>query len=102
MKIVSWHHADGQTDTTKITVAFRNFANAPEIVKNVKKHSAEHSLVVSVVIGTAAIQLRVCPVAVCVTTLCTDVSSGTAVVDIHKGKGKGTVHLRTGHKGPDG
>jgi len=23
-------HADGQTDTTKLTVAFRNFANAPK------------------------------------------------------------------------
>jgi hypothetical protein len=24
-------HADGQTDMTKLTVAFRNFANPPEI-----------------------------------------------------------------------
>jgi hypothetical protein len=24
-------HADGRTDTTKLTVAFRNFANAPKV-----------------------------------------------------------------------
>jgi len=36
--------------------------------------------------------------------LCTDVSNYTAVVDTYtcKGKGKGNVHPRTGHEGPDG
>ena len=28
-------HADGQTDMTKVIVAFRNFANAPKNCKNV-------------------------------------------------------------------
>jgi len=27
-------HADGQTDMTKLTVAFRNFANEPKNVQN--------------------------------------------------------------------
>ena len=27
---VEFFHADGQTDMTKLTVAFRNFANAPK------------------------------------------------------------------------
>ena len=27
-------HADGQTDKTKLIVAFRNFANEPKIVQN--------------------------------------------------------------------
>jgi hypothetical protein len=26
-------HADGRTDMTKLEVAFRNFANAPKVVK---------------------------------------------------------------------
>ena len=26
-------HADGRTDMTKLIVAFRNFANAPKIIK---------------------------------------------------------------------
>jgi hypothetical protein len=26
-------HADGQTDMTKLIVAFRNFANAPKVVR---------------------------------------------------------------------
>jgi hypothetical protein len=28
-------HADGQTDMTKLIVAFRNFANAPENLKDI-------------------------------------------------------------------
>jgi len=31
-------HADGRTDMTKLTVAFRNFANAPKNVKPLNKH----------------------------------------------------------------
>jgi len=30
-------HADGQTDMTKLTVAFRNFAKAPKDVKKKKR-----------------------------------------------------------------
>jgi len=29
-------HADGQTDKTKLTVAFRNFVNAPKKTKEAK------------------------------------------------------------------
>jgi hypothetical protein len=28
-------HADGRTDTTKLTVAFRNFANAPKTCNSI-------------------------------------------------------------------
>jgi len=31
-------HADGRTDMTKVTVAFKNFANAPKNVKPLNKH----------------------------------------------------------------
>jgi len=31
-----WLHADGRTDMTKLTVAFRNFENAPKKTKEAK------------------------------------------------------------------
>ena len=44
-------HADGRTDTTKLIVAFRNFANAPKTAtvtfKNVFKHYNWSFIIVS-------------------------------------------------------
>ena len=83
---------DGQTGTTKLIVAFRNFANAPKMVKNFKKTAQNTALslqsLLALQTSTAAVQLRFqgrVPVRDCVTTLCIDVSNYTAVVHIQGG-----------------
>ena len=46
-------HADGQTDMTKIVVAFRNFANAPKINvrnRNIFVYSNKSSFIIIIII----------------------------------------------------
>jgi hypothetical protein len=70
------------TETTKLMVAFHNFANAPKIVWDFKKHSTEHNLIVTVVTGiadiTAALHLRVHGMPLCVLWL-----SASLLMDAH-------------------